>query len=550
MNERTIQYETYSLLAWLNRIDPDCPLARQHFEAAQERHPDFTPRDHPDLSVIIGPAKWGRESPLTAEELLEKDPKEDIDFLNFLLTYEPDEFIGPDRPGLLEKVTDAVAQFFKWGWKLAEALEQQEDWSTDLWPRVIRGWGKGSLKEAEWTRILEFLREHTELYSFADAIADMLLFGSQKERFSIPFSCLPLAESISEEVLIACVEEYSGELRENEDWVDRAINRPGGKIVQFWLHAISIFRSGEKEEWTGLPEKYRKLFQRVISEESHTAELGRVVLASQIHYLFARDREWTKEIMLPLLDWSIDERRAEQAWHGYLTWGRWNEALLPNLLPLFEQTFSKLSGRLAGKRERISEHLANIAMYSSVNPVQDEWLDKFLRECEAEDLRNWTSSVTHQLMDLKEEFAKDLWDRWLGEYWSNRIGGVPVPLSQEEINKMAEWAVWLKPVFSEVVEKICESDAPKLEYGFIYRELAEKTFATSHPVALTRLLRHLIPHVQLPFFEFNEVDELVRNLIGTEAPTNELLLLCDDLARLGYSKADELRRLIEGSASE
>jgi len=329
--------------------------------------------------------------------------------------------------------------------------------------------------------------------------------------------------------------------------VHRAINRPGGKIVQFWLHAISTFRSKDKDKWKGLPEKYIDLLERVIASDSHSAELGRVILSSQILSLFTLDREWTKKNVLPLLDWSINERRAEQAWDGYLALGRWNEALLPNLMPLFEQSFSKLSDRLASMRGRFSEYLADIAIYGSVNPIQDGWLHKFLRECDVEDRINWTSHVGSQLMDLKEEFAKDLWNRWLGEYWSNRIGGVPVPLNQKEINKMGEWAVWLKPVFSEAVENICGSIAPRLEHGSIYRRLAEKTFAKSHPVALTRLLCHILPATRGPLYYWDDVEALVRGLAETDAPREELLQMCDDMANLGYSKAGELRMLIEGN---
>ena len=106
--------------------------------------------------------------------------------------------------------------------------------------------------------------------------------------------------------------------------------------------------------------------------------MGRVVLASQVHFLFDVDQDWTREHIVPLFDWTQDQRRAEQAWHGYLLWGRWSEPLLASLLPYYEQTFTRLAAFPDRLRDRFCLHLAEIAIFSSSHPAEQNWIREFL----------------------------------------------------------------------------------------------------------------------------------------------------------------------------
>jgi len=545
LEEMTREYEIFNLLVWLRRVAPDCPLAEEHFKAIQDAHPDFGPREHPDFDSWMSIGWVGPQSPLTVDELLAKRPHEEIEWL---LTYQGDKFMGPDREGLLATITEAVAQSFEWGWQLVVLLQEKEDWSSDVWGSVFRGWQEASLTENQWTEVLTLLADHTQLYGFAHPIADLLEKGMGKEQDGLPLSCLSLAERLANQLWDASAKEPREEEIESEDWLASAINHPGGKIAEFWLHALSKRRAEAREGWAGLPVRYKQYFEKVLSGESYTAQLGRVVLASQTHFLFALDADWTRENILPLLDWSRDQRRAQQAWHGFLAWGRWNEALLPELLPLYEQTFPKLSTELSIRHDQFCRHLASIAVYSSSNPMKDGWLRSFLLEADPESHKSWATNVGHQLRSLNEESIQDLWDRWMDDYWTQRNTGVPLPLSEDEKEVMVLWAIPLEPVFPAVVEKICAIPVPSLKHTtFLYDELAEKELAPRHPISLTRLLRHLLKNADEPFHHCREVEELVGSLMGAAAPHRELLLVCEDLARLGCPNAAKPKGLVEGS---
>jgi len=535
----------YNLLVWLRNAAPNCSFAAAHLKAVQEAHPDFKPPEHPDLHYWTVESE-GPRSPLTVEELLGKSPQKTIDWL---LVYQGDKFTGPDRKDLLTAIIEAVGQSFKWSWQLVMVLQEKEKWSSDIWGSIFNGWQKESLTKNQWRKVLTLLTRHSQLYRFARPVADLLEQGVRKGQGELPLSCLPLAEDLAGHLFDACCKALRDkEAVDKEDWLSRAINHPGGMIVEFWLQALSKRRAEAGENWVGLSPKYKQYFGKVLSGKSYTAQLGRVVLVSQMRFLFALDADWTRKNILPLLDWSSDQRRTQQAWHGYLLGGgRWHEALLPSLLPLYQQSFCKLSDELSSMRDRFCEHLASIALYSSSNPMKDGWLQKFLLTSDRESHRSWAANLGRQLASLNEESVRNLWSRWMDSYWERRNTGIPLLLSQDEKEEMVLWSIRLEAVFPAVVEKICAASAPTLKQTYLYYELVEKGFATKYPIPLTRLLLHLLPEADKSFLHCREVEGLVRSLVGSTASSGDLLLVCERLARLGCPNASELKELVEES---
>lgn len=543
IKERTRKYEIYNFLVWLNKADPDCSLAAERLKQIQKRYQDFRPREQPDLGIVTSVGWVASHSPLKLEELLEKDPPKEIDWL---LAYKGEDHMGPDRKGLLDKVTEAVAKNFEWSWKLVTALQEKDEWNSDLWESIFNGWEKSSLKENQWKDVLNFIAGNIKLFNFAHQLADLLNEGMKREQNGLPLSCLSVAERLANKFFDSYVK-ASGDKEEleNGDWLIKAINHPGGKTVEFWLNALSKRNAEKRENWSGLPNVYKRYFDKVLSGKSITAQTGRIIFASQLHFLFYIDSDWTVKNILPLLDWSRDKRQAQQAWHGYLSWGRWNEALLPELLPLYEQTFPRLKTELSAMHDDFCKHLASIAVLSSINPMKDGWLRNFLLKADSISHRSWATLMGQHLLSLNAELIHELWNRWVNDYWSQRIKGVPLPLSDDEKIEMLEWIIPLEPVFSEVVEKICTVAAPRIKQTHLFHQFLGEKFASKHAKPLTKLLQHLLSNASEPFYHCIETDKLVKSLVDTDAPTSELLRVCDVLARLGCPTASDLKELIE-----
>ena len=534
LKEETLSYEIYNLLYWLTQIAPDCKLAKERFEIFQHEHPDFAPREYPDFDGLIIEGRTIPQSPITADELLTKSPRE---IAEWLLTYQGDRFWEPNREGLLEELKIAIAKSFEWGWELVTSLREREEWDTDIWRVIFRAWQEIPMDEVQWQRVIEFLKVQSELYPLnRNEIADFLLHGIKRGEGRIPLTLLPDAEKVAES-LWNLLEIDREEIVDTDDWLIKAINHPGGKVTEFYLHALSEQRT------EFIPEDCKQKLNKVISGKSYASQMGKIILTSQLNFLFYLDPDWTKANIIPLLNWSIDERQAQQAWHGYAIWGRWNDRLLEDLMPLYRQTFSRLPRELKHLREQICDHLANIAIYSSINPLEDGWLKEFLTQVEEEDRENWASSILYHLYSLSNEAKIELWKSWLQEYWSQRAMGIPVQLTPGELRRMIKWALEMEPVFPSVVEQICKTRPPDLEQTFYY-ELAEKELVEKYPKAVARLLVHLLPEAQAPFYYCKEIEGVFERLRDSGAPRRYLLLICEHLARLGCPRAGELRQLL------
>ena len=111
------------------------------FESFAAAHPDFIPRQHPDLDHWISVGSVEHRSPWSAADLLHQPLTDEQ--VRALVDYKPPDdfgFKGPSRLGLDLEIEKAASQSFEWSHKLASALEQQEQWSTSLWVALIAAW--------------------------------------------------------------------------------------------------------------------------------------------------------------------------------------------------------------------------------------------------------------------------------------------------------------------------------------------------------------------------------------------------------------------------
>lgn len=125
------------------------------------------------------------------------------------------------------------------------------------------------------------------------------------------------------------------------------------------------------------------------------------------------------------------------------------------MMPNYEETFPVLHAEFGEFRERLCSHLAGIAVLSSVDPLEQGWINRFLTTVEPEEREMWASSVNTVLKSTTEASKTEVWNHWIAKYWRNRIQGIPIPLSADEVGRMAIWVVYLEPVFAEAVDALC-----------------------------------------------------------------------------------------------
>ncbi len=532
------EYKKYKLLFWLSTADPSCEEVKSRLDQIKEKYPDFSPRRYPDLDSWISNGVWsGPRSPISVEGLLEKRPAE---WMEYFLKFKGNNFDEPDRDGLLHSISEAVAQDYHWGKELTELLVVQVDHGSDLWTSVIRGWCKAKISEEQWDFVLTTLDKERDLGLYhPDYISNLLKNGVEKEDDGIPLRLFDKADQVA---LYTWNNLQDDKEHQSHDWLGRALNWPGGALTFFWLYAFSQHRKGSGTKGEGLVQPYRDRLDMIIAEKSEAGTLGRVLLASQLDFLYSVDEIWTRDNLIPLLDWNKDVEQAQQAWNGWLGWGRLSEPLLQELIPHYQNAFSYLSSKLKEERHRFTEHVVVISLYRMNDPVENGWLFEFLRRVEDEDRVSFASQVCSHLMSMSEEIKKELWERWLKRYWVSRNESVPVPLSDTEIQEMIEWVGELGLVFPEAVEVICRGPVPKIDRVRLFYRMKKKAsqISSRYPEAITMLLIHLTKDNDEVRRFCKDLEELTDQAISAGAPTDLLRQLCEQLATIGCDKASEL----------
>ena len=377
-------YQKFNMLYWLSQAAPNCLEVAKRLALITEKRTNFVPREHPDMDHWISEASWLEpRSPVSVEELLGKRP---LEWFDLFVTFKGVEFRGPDRDGLLLIIGEAVQEDFDWGKELTDLLICRVEPSSDLWKSIIRGWNGAKLSEEQWDYVLSILNNEKLATNHSYHISDLLEHGIKKEEGGIPTGLLNKSNCVAQKVWATLRDKQDGE---TNDWLTRAINHPGGKLALYWLQALSRTRKETDQKDEGLTQPYRMIFETIISENTEAGALGRVVLASQLGFLFSVDEDWARKNIVPLLDWDRDVRQARQAWDGWLSWGRLSEPLLNELIPLFKKSFCHISSELKSERDRFIEWIVGISIYWLDNPLLDGWLPDFLRSVEEEDRINF-----------------------------------------------------------------------------------------------------------------------------------------------------------------
>ena len=530
LNKEIRDYERYNLLHWLVRAAPNDGKVRESFRLEQKRNPTFGPRDDPDLEVGEVRAV-AAESSMTVDRLL-KMRAGDIRVARRLVDFKDEvHWYDRDRYAFLEVVSDATATNPDWGLRLAGSLGRLENWDVDLWRGLVQGWARAKPPDRTWISIFAVLADHKKPLVFIHE-AGRLLFEFIQGQDDSQSEAVKAAARLSDALWMAVATGEGTWVLDGGDWLTAAINEPGGKIVEFWIRLVSLrVRAGE----SGLAEEDRARLSSILSVVGPSGEAGRILLASQFHFLLALDRDWTVSHILPLFDWEIDERAAEQAWDGFLRWTRLNEAVIETMLPMYVASFPHLAERTEEWRRNFTDHLALIAVRSSRNPVEDEWLVPFVTMTSTESRAEWTSHVAFLLRSLESEGKRTQWEKWIARYWRDRLSGIPRTLAPSEAGELAAWAVSLQPVFREAAELLIQGPEGRPK-GYVYHQLEESRLPEHEPLSVLRFFTHVLAAERPPFYACHYA-LLILPRIPPEGLRSELEQVVNLLVGLGCSDA-------------
>jgi hypothetical protein len=461
---------------------PDCALAKSALTPIRVQYQDWRPSDHPDLTHWFGSADWvGSQSPWSVAELLAKDPSAQLDEL---LTFKGNSFGGPDREGLIATVREASMQRAQWGFALADELAARLLWTSDLWPAIIRGWQESELTIDEWRLALSKTAVPELQTAHAHEIANLL--HSIVRNGGKPFA-VDLVEQANSVALGLWQILKSNEQDEDvDDWLSRAINRPAGVTVEFWINGLSLLMRGKTGADRLLPENYRHWFTMVAQDPSSKGGLGRSLLAGQTAFLFGLDESWTRQHVIPLFS-HADAQKFAQAWDGFLVWGRLYPALVEALVPAFVSAFVRIGTDIPDRRRQFVELYTALVVFHVTNPNQ-QLLPALFVHGSVGDRISFASHLGYFLRQMQEEAKQQLWDRWLFRYWQDRLQAVPAELDEGEVRAMLEWLPHLGDSFPAAIALAIRFPRTRIEHSHILFELRASDLVTRYPNETAELL--------------------------------------------------------------
>jgi hypothetical protein len=504
--ERTARLH-FDWLSWLLKAKSDCIFAGMALVPINAQYPAWLPSDQPDLTHWAGSVNWiGSQSPWSVEELLAKEPREQ---LADLLGFKGSHLDGPDRDGLLMTLREACKQSYDWAFALTEVLVEQSLWSSDLWSGVIRGLQESELTVDVWRKLLATV-SRPELHAENAYDVAQLLYSLVKNDGK-PF-CLEILEQANAVALLLWQGLEPGDQNEDtDDWLSRAINQPAGMIVEFWINGLSLLMRGKSGDERILPEDYRCWFTMVAQEPANKGGQGRTILASQTAFLFGLDEGWTSTHIVPLFSDSDDQRFA-QAWDGFLVWGRLYPALVEVLMPAFIQAPQRLAAHTSDWRRRFVEFYTSLAVFH-VSDATQQLLPAFFKNGSLEDRASFASYLSHFLRQMQPAAIQQLWDEWLYQYWQDRLQGVLAALDESEVREMLGWILHLGDAFPAAVSLAIRAPTIRVEHSDLLFELRESELVLRYPAETAELLIYLCScELGYNIVDLREVDARLSNL--------------------------------------
>ncbi|MGL5930727.1 MAG: hypothetical protein ACRCY8_17495, partial [Dermatophilaceae bacterium] len=525
-------YERYNLLVWLNRITPENRPVAEAFRDCQAAHPEYEPRDHPDLDMVMTGGVAEDAAPFTIEELhekVERDPGTTLAEIRQFQSVDPWTFTEPTWRGALRLVKAVVAQHPADGLALADLLGEDDG---QLRAALIDGWSEAELDEDQVRAVIAAIGAW-DADEVRRAAARMFADDVHPDH---PTAWHRYPEARDLAAALWPQDEVSGAVTPGVDFFFEAINHPCGDLAHFWSKAVEAEWRQNQDTWSGIPAVLTSQLDVMVQAGGRNGLMARTILGSYLRFYMATDPEWTRNHLLTLFDWSRHPSDAPGVWQGFLHRGVPDDGLLEaGQLTRYLETCKHTEQLARPYLWRLADHLAFVAMFATNSPRP--WLGEFISEA-SEPLREaWAGQVAHRLSNLTAEEASHQWNRWIHEYWEGRARSVPLPPTAAEASAVAEWVLALPNERRAAVDLTRQSPAGLTSQGVPLSRLADEDLAAD-AATWTDLITHLLSNTESDYGTRHFLPQIVGKLKAAEPPP-DLAALREEAMRLGCTNASE-----------
>lgn len=553
-------YVPYNLLAWLQMAAPDNATIAEEFTRLQEQHPEFAPREHPDLNTTMSSGFVENAEPFTREELhglIESNPGEAYAAIRSYATADEFRLTGPTWTGALNALRGCVTHYPGDGIRLAGVLASDD---SDVRDALVRAWSTANLsstpEQASGAETLDGTGPHRDdvtphdvltvieswpVDAVRSAVANMFARGGTADHPTAWHTLIPARRLATD---LWPTTQVTGNVVDSEDHYFEAINHPAGDLAQFWMNVVAHEWRAQTDTWSGLPDELRAELDRMVYDQSRNGLLARVLLSTRLRFFTGADPAWAKSRLMPLFSWDRDTADAFEVrgiWRSFVQFGQYDDQILADGLLDAMLVTTRRANDLDDDEAvaQLGRQLATVALMSSLDPKG--WLPTLTTDAPSVLQLAWIRSVGRQLREMDPKDASAQWTRWIREYWTGRIDSLPRPLTTGEASAMALWVLGLPDDRPAAVELVERTNAGLVKDDRVLMHLTgsrrEHEDLTRDPETWARYLVHLLRGTTDPPWA---LDRYLREIVGVlrpVAPSTLLAELIEEAMRLGCSDA-------------
>lgn len=278
---------------------------------------------------------------------------------------------------------------------------------------------------------------------------------------------------------------------------NKAINHPVGLITEA---LINIQSSHHPEDNEGILSEIKPMFTDICNTNKVNLQAGRVILSTQLVFLFRLDPSWTKAHLLLLLDWSNSEE-ARAAWTGFLFSPRPYIPLWQEIKPQFLET-AKHCAELIEHPEQYAIFLTHMTL----DPMDGYKLDDFsqaMAHLPKEGLEECARTLLQAFDSIAEVQRKVYWKEHIVPFWQ-KVWPKKRELATPEISAILFRMILIEPeIFPDAFDLIKDWLQPH-KYHSDLLELSKLGLCKQHPGLVLELLNLIIPEEITGFYSLTD----------------------------------------------
>jgi hypothetical protein len=429
---------------------------------------------------------------------------------------------------------------------LLEELASRQAWTSDLWDAAFWRLNLIALPQEKLTWLLKVLETH---FSDSPSLQGLSVFLFQ----GVDLSNAKRPSSENLDLLIRLSLLIWKQVRETEaavtqdfkkvEWANRAINHAAGRIAEFWLKCCDL-RRRESPQILGFPDWLSGPLTDMVNGADYASQLGRAILGLHLAFVYNVDPVWVGGSLFPKLRISEIGDEAFLLWEPHATFGGLSRELILVMPPIYREAFPHIRDTEARLQTGFFRHIAAIAYSCLVEMNRGDWLAEFLVPLSDAQRANWARQLDVQLRGAPEHHKSLVWQRWMRDYWYDRIHGRPCELGIREAEQMLDWVFVVGEAFPEAVDLVVQGPKVRKLDTVVY--LLEKHEAPEkHPEALLRLLNWQLAHQESSGFVSDDIEQVIFRMPKKRGFLPLLNTICQRLASLGYARATDLKVRVE-----